>query len=161
MQKITIISLVGLFFVVGCVQDMALIEKGNVNAARKILIAGQSSEFKQDVIIKVMETLGTKEYYFKIIGLNQLDKEETEQYGVILLVNTYMAGHIDGRVTRILQDDPTNPKIIVFYTIGDENNPPPDWAKPDIKVDAVTSASLSDRVTERADQLVAFIEKRF
>jgi len=25
--------------------------------------------------------------------------------------------------------------IIVFYTIGDENNPPLDWAKPDIKVD--------------------------
>jgi len=46
MQKITIISLVGLFFVIGCVQDMALIGKGNVNAARKILIAAQSSEFK-------------------------------------------------------------------------------------------------------------------
>ena len=118
MRKIIIIIFIGLFFVCSCAQDMTSSEKGDIDATRKVLIAGVVSEFKQDVVTKVIETLEPQDYYFKIIGLNQLEKEETEQYGAILLVNTYMAGKIDRRVTKFLQKDPTNPKVIIFYTIG-------------------------------------------
>ena len=164
MRKIIImiiISLMGLFFVCSCMQDMEPVEKGNIEATQKVLIAGTDSEFKQNVVNKVIETLGTQDYYFKIIGLNQLDKEETEPYGAILLINSYMAGKIDRRVTQFLQNDPTNSKVIIFYTIGDENHPPSGKAKPDTNVDAITSASLPNRIDERVDQLVTLIEERF
>ena len=164
MRKIIImiiIGLMGLLFVCSCAKDMEAFEKGNIETPQKVLIAGTDSEFKQNVVNKIIETLGTEDYYFKIIGLNQLDKEETEPYGAILLISSFMAGKIDGRVTRFLQKDPTNPKVIVFYTIGSENTPPSGKVKPDIKADAITSASLPDRIDERVDQLVTLIEERF
>jgi len=161
MPKILIACIAGLFFFAGCVQDMELLEKGNRDAEKKVLIAGTQSEFKQKVIEKVMEKLGSKDYYFKIIGLDRLKAEETGPYGAIILVNAFMAGQLDGRVKEFLQQDPTNPKAIVFYTIGDENSTPPDWAKPDIRVDAVTSASILERVGQRADELVAIIKNKF
>lgn len=158
MQKTIIICLIGLIFIISCVQDMGLLEEGNRDASRKVLIAGQSSEFKEDVVNKVVKTLGTEEYYFKIIGLAELEKEKTKEYGAILLVTMIMARQIDGRVMQFIQNDPDNPKIIVFYTIGDQDYPPP---QPDIKVDAVSSASLSNRVNEVAEELAALIEERF
>lgn len=162
MRKIIIIIiLVGLFFVCSCKQDMAFAEKGNINASRKVLIAGVTSEFKENVITEVVEKLETQDYYFKIIGLSQLDREETEQYGAIVLVGTYMAGRIDKRVTKFLQKDPNDPKVIIFYTIGSENNPPSERWEMDITVDAVTSASLPNSVEKRAEQLITLIEKRF
>lgn len=158
---VIIISFIGLFLVCSCAKDMEAFEEGDIKATRKVLIAGTDSEFKQNVVNKIIETLGTEDYYFKIIGLEQLDKEETEPYGAILLISSCMAGKIDGRVTQFLQKDPTNPKVIVFYTIGDEDTPPSGKFKPDIKADAITSASMPDRVDERADQLITLIGERF
>jgi hypothetical protein len=105
--------------------------------------------------------LGTKDYYFKIIGLSQLDKENIDEYGSVLLVAMYYGGRIDERVTRFLQKDSTNPKVIVFYTVGAEVAERPEWATPDIRVDAVTSASAPDRVNRRADELVMLIKEKF
>jgi len=160
MQKIMLISLVVLFFVCGCEQDNVFFEKGDLNSSRKVLIAGTTSQFKKEVVAKIIEKLGTQDYYFKVIGLNQLEKEKTENYRAILLVTAFMAGKIDGRVKQYLQKNPSDPKIIVFYTRGTED-PLPDWSKPDIKVDAVSSSSLSDRVDKRVDELISLIIKRF
>jgi hypothetical protein len=135
-------------------------EAGNVNGARKVLIAGEASAFKQNVVVKVIETLGTRDWYFRIIGLDQLEEQETGPYGAILLVAAYRAGKIDGRVSRYLAKDPTNPKVIVFYTSGSEAEKPAS-TKPDIRVDAVCSASRYDRADRRAGQLAALLEKRF
>jgi hypothetical protein len=73
----------------------------------------------------------------------------------------YAAGRLDERVTRFLQDNPTNPKVIVFSTVGAEDSDRPEWATPDIRVDAVTSASAPDHVNRRADELVKLIKEKF
>jgi hypothetical protein len=161
MRKITMISLMVLFFTAGCQDEMAYLEKGNPSAERKVLIAGTASEFKQNVVTQVIKNLGTEKYYFKVIGLDRLAKEDTSQYGVILLVARFAAARMDGRVTRFLEQDPDNKKVIVFYTIGSEEAGVAAWAEPDIKVDAVTSASLPERVKQRADELTALVEARF
>ncbi len=101
------------------------------------------------------------EIRFVTCGKKEIDNTDTESYQVILLVTAYVAGRIDGRVRQFLKRDPLNPKVIVFYTIGDEDHPPSGGNRPDIRVDAVASASLSSRVQERADELAALIPKRF
>lgn len=158
MQKIILLSLVGLCLLSGCGKNMPPAKIGNIDSTQKVLITGQTSKFKEKVIGKVIETLEPRGYYFEIINANKLDKEETGQYGAVLLVTTVMAGKIDKQITRFLQKDPGNPKVIVFYTMGDENHPPPELG---IKVDAVTSASLSDRVDKRANQLITLIKDKF
>ena len=161
MKRLIVVAIAVIPLLIGCQTDMSHIERGNITSANKVLVVGTSSDFKQKVISQVMESKQLQQCYFNVIGLNQVDKVDTEPYQVILFVTTYMAGHLDGRVTQFLQKDPLNAKIVVFYTVGDEDHPPSGRHKPDIRVDAVASASKSSRVQERADELVALIEKRF
>lgn len=161
MRNIAIACVIGLLFTAGCQDEMDYLEKGSASAQRKVLIAGTASEFKQDVVDRVIESLGTEDYYFRVIGLDRLKREDTGKYGAIILVARFAAAKLDRRVSRFLEEDPNNPKVIVFYTIGSEEAGVQDWAKPDIKVDTVTSASLPARVKERADELSALIEARF
>ncbi len=160
MRRIAMVGLVGLLCLVGCKSNMAPSEAGNPNGMRRVLIAGEDTAFKRKLAAKVIEELGTPEWYFRIIGLNQLAEQETGQYGAIVLAAGYRAGRIDERVSTFLRKDPENPKVIVFYTRGAEG-PMPDWAKAEIRVDSVSSASRDDRVELRAGQLAALIEERF
>jgi hypothetical protein len=160
MLKVAALGLFGLFLILGCTSNMKPRESGNSDAQKKVLVAGESSAFKEEVVAKLIGTLGTTDWYFRVVGLDRLEGQETGQYGAVLLVTAFKAGRIDERVRRFLGKDPMNAKVIVFFTRGTED-PMPEWSKPDIKVDAVSSASRNDRVEERAGQLAALIRKRF
>lgn len=155
-----LISFAGVLLVLGCASNMTPSEAGSTDAARKVLIAGDSSEFKLQVVARLMENLGTRDWYFRIVGLDRLEEQETEQFGAILLVAAFRAGHLDKRVSSCLRKDPSNPKVVVFFTRGTED-PMPERVRPDIRVDAVSSASRADRVEGRAEELAALIRKRF
>jgi len=164
MRSILIVSLISLVFATACQEgELAYLAKGNASAPRKVLIAGTASEFKQDVVTQVVKKLGTEKYYFKIIGLERLEKEDLGQFGVVLLVARFAAGRMDPRVTRFLKQDPTNKRVIVFYTIGSDREDAlaSARAKAGIRVDAVTSASLPAKVEQSADELAVLIEARF
>jgi len=160
MPRIVIAGLIAVIVLFGCRTNMAPYEAGDAGNPRKVLIAGEHSEFKENVVSRVIETLGTEDWYFRIIGLDQLQEQETEQYGAILLVAAFRAGRLDERVTTYLSKDPMNPKTILFFTRGTED-PMPEKHKPDIQIDAVSSASKDTRVEKRARELVVLLEKRF
>ena len=163
MRKILMTGLFVLLVTAGCQDEMAYLEKGSPSAERKVLIAGSASEFKQDVVTRVVKKLGTEKYYFKIIGLDGLEQEDLSQFGAVLLVARFAAGRMDARVTQFLKKDPTNKKVIVFYTIGSDRADAvaSAQARAGIQVDAVTSASLPAQAEQRADELVSLIEARF
>jgi len=119
------------------------------------------SNFKQKVADGLVKKLGIQDYYFKITGLNQLAKENTEQYGATVLIASFEWGRIDRRVTQFLQKNPANQKVIVLYTVGAEKVGIQEWANPDRKVDAVTSASSLNRVEERVDELAVLVKAKF
>ncbi|UCF96205.1 MAG: hypothetical protein JSV89_13575 [Spirochaetaceae bacterium] len=160
MRRIILASLIGVIVLNSCRTNMATFEAGDVNSTRKVLVAGESSAFKERVVAGLIDRLGTRDWYFRIIGLNQLEKENTEPYGAILLVAAYRAGRLDVRVTSYLREDPQNPKTIVFFTRGSED-PLPEKQKPDLRIDAVSSASRDDQVDMRADQLADLVKRRF
>ena len=63
-------------------------------------------------------------------------------------------------MSDFLAPNPTDPRIVVFYTRGTED-PMPVRSKPDLRVEAISSASKKDREGLRAEQLAALIEARF
>jgi menaquinone-dependent protoporphyrinogen IX oxidase len=150
-----------LSLIIGCQTDLATIEEGNLSATKRVLIAGTMSNFKQKVADGLVKKLGIQDYYFKITGLNQLAKENTEQYGATVLIASFEWGRIDRRVTQFLQKNPANQKVIVLYTVGAEKVGIQEWANPDRKVDAVTSASSLNRVEERVDELAVLVKAKF
>ncbi len=139
----------------GCKQDLKQLSIGKDNNPQKILIAGDTSEFKQQVINKVISKLGQEKYYFKMIGLEDLAKEDTQSFQAIVLLNTFWAGKIDGRVDNYLQNTPEKKKVIVFTSVGDSE------VKCDLPVDTITAASKLDQTDQRAEELAALIKQRF
>ena len=160
MRRMPILCLVGLIALVGCKKNMPSYEAGNVKSARKVLVAGEDTAFKRRVVAKVIEKLGTQDWYFRIIGLDQLSTQEAEQYGAILLLAGVQGGLLDERLTNYLKLDPTNEKLVLLYTRGVEG-PLPESVKLDLQVDAVSSASRVDRMDMRAEQLAALLMRRF
>jgi flavorubredoxin len=146
--------LLALVMLGGCKQDMSHKELGNAAAAKKILIAGDTSEFKEKVFKRVIEKIGSDNYAITVIGLDNLKKEDTDKYSVIVLGNTLWANKIDSRVEEFLKADPTNKKVIVFTSVGGELN------KPKLQVDAITSASQDDRIESRSTELANLIKKK-
>jgi hypothetical protein len=160
MRKIAAAGAMVLLVALGCRTNMATFEAGDPGSPRRVLVAGEQTGFKKHVVEKLIEKLGTEDWYFRVIGLDKLAEEDAGRYGAILLLAGYRAGRIDERVTSFLEKDPTDPKIVVLYTRGTEE-PLPERSKPDLRVDAISSASREDREDLRAGELAALIEKRF
>jgi hypothetical protein len=156
MNKYLLLAIAMTMVIAGCKQEPATLEFGNTTTAKKVLIAGDTSEFKQKVLDRLVQNLGTANYYIKCISLDDMRQEDQNVYGAIVLVNTLRAGRMDQRVKNVLRDDPANKKLIIFTTHGFEG----DW-QPKVQVDTVTSASMPDQVGKRADELAGFITKRF
>jgi hypothetical protein len=160
MKKALAAVLFILFFAVGCERDLPTREMGNANAPRNVLIAGTQSKYKLALIDKLAEALGPDTYRLKVEGLSALAAESLDKYGAIVLMSSMMAGRLDARLKESLAKDPTNPKVIVYFTRGTDD-PLPKNFKLDMSVDAITSASDIANVAERASELAALIEKKF
>jgi hypothetical protein len=144
----------------GCMTNMPPSEVGSRDNPRKVLIASEDTGFKRNVVDRLVGKLGTRDWYFHIIGLDGLAAQDAAPYGAVLILAHMRGGRIDGRAMGYVRDDPANPKVILFYTRGAET-PLPESLQPDLQVDAVSSASRTDRVDTRAEELSALIAKRF
>lgn len=144
----------------GCQQNLKNLESGDDVLANKVLVAGYSSEYKQQVVNDVVRTLRNGGFYVKVIGLGKLDKEEKNLYGAILIVDTVKAGVISSGARSYLEEDPGNPKVVLFVTSGSGGEQALS-RKTVITVDAVASASRADESGQTADAIVALIEARF
>ena len=159
MTRFAVLVLVVLVLFCGCATNMTPSEQGNSASGRKVLIAGENTEFKQRLAAAVIEKLGTQDWYFRTIGLDQLAQFDTGPYRAVLVLAGFRAGRLDGRVLGFLGKDPSNQKVIVLYTRGTDD-PMPESKRPDLKVDSISSASRSDRVELRAEQLASLIKER-
>jgi hypothetical protein len=160
MKKFICAGAIGLLALCGCTQNMTPYEVGNAASAQKVLISGEATAFKQKVVTRVIEKLGTADWYYRIVGLDTLEQVDSREYGAILILVGFRGGKLDERLLRYLADNPDNPKVVVFFTTGMEA-PLPEAARPDLKVDSVSSASIDDRVETRAEQLAALLRRRF
>jgi hypothetical protein len=161
MRKAVIVGLIGVLCLLGCKTDMEPYEAGNRTSARKVLVVAEDSEFKRDVVATVIERLGTQDWYFSVVGLDQLARVDTGQFGAILLVCSVRGGRLDERASAYLERDPTNAKAVLLFTCGVDGPVPELRDKLDLRVDAVSSASRDDRVSVRAEEVAALLEKRF
>jgi hypothetical protein len=151
---------VAVLVLAGCMTNMPPSQAGMTTSPKKVLVAGENTAFKRSVVARVIEKLGTQEWYLKVIGLDQLPAENTAEYGAVLLLAHFWGGKLDKRVTGYLKQDPANPKVVLLYTRG-VDGPLPESVRLDLRVDAVSSASRADRVEARAAELATLLAKRF
>lgn len=117
-----------------------------------MLIAGDSSEFKDSVRDKIIEKY-RGECAIHVVNINALSKEDAQSYDVVLIMDTCMAwSGFNPALKSFLNHDENLGKTVLSMTAGD-----PDWQYSYKGVDAITSASVidnQDRFFSRIDDQI-------
>ena len=113
-------ALAATLVVQGCAPQMVkTVEIGNPRAVMRVLIASESSDFKQAVIEKVVAGYDQDSLYFKITDLQNLADETASSYAAVMIINSCVAWQL-------------NPKANAFIRQADtlEGNPADDCRRP-------------------------------
>jgi hypothetical protein len=163
MKKLTLTALILIFLMsllqMNCsvphrVLPQKDIQPGEINEPtldKRVLIASRFSEFKQEIIDRIKEVYQDKPVYLKIIGLEDVKKEDANTYSAVVLINKCMAWQMDRNVNAYLKRYDGHKNFIVFTTSGDGNWLP---KMEERNFDAISSASEIAKVDEVASQII-------
>ncbi len=102
----------------------------------QLLIAGVASDFKENVITRIINRYGDK-YAIRLSSFDELDNIDYSDYDIILLVDEVQAWMLFNRkFKRVMKDISEREKVVIFITAGN-----PDWEYDYDGLDAITSAS--------------------
>ncbi len=128
------------------------------DAQPAILIATEKSDFKQQVLSRITARFKQQEHCYKVLGLDELNRERAADYQVVILLNTIWAWKLRGNVQAFLDRTPASDRsrIILISTASGE-----DWQTKEKDLHAITSASkpakvntVSDYILSKTDELI-------
>lgn len=144
-RMVAVIVAMILLFTASCTRNVKEMKLVNENAKFDLVIAGDSSEYKD----KIREELISKykeSATIAVINIEDLETISGDSYDVILIMDTCMAwGAFNPSVNNYLDKATKKDNIVLFMTAGD---PELEYSYQD--VDAITSASVignKDEVT--------------
>lgn len=122
-------------------------------AMNKILIAADASEFKDNILKRILETFQV-EYNIDIVNIDKLNKMSIDEYSAVLIMDTCMAWTgFNPSLKLFLEKKGNRGKTVLFITAGD-----PDWKYSYLEIDAVTSASDIKNEENVYSELVARVK---
>ncbi|MDM8515484.1 hypothetical protein QUF76_04735 [Desulfobacterales bacterium HSG16] len=132
-------------------------ETGNISATARVLIAAQASEFKENILTKIVNGFEKEPVYIKVIDIQKLKKESAENFQAIVIINTCVAWRMSAAAADFIKKTKENQKyrVILFSTADDEN-----WLPEKAGVDAVTSASRPEKSNQVANIIIKRIRMR-
>lgn len=143
-------------FMSGCWESAPQMVKGDETSSKKVLIASDATNYKKEVVTKVVDALVKDGCFVKVIGLDDLKTVNSDQFGAVVIVNPFLYSNIDPRADDYIKANPeAKKKIILFVTAGRE------LAEQYFSVDAVTGASVMETADSKANEIVSLVKKRF
>ncbi len=138
--------LVAVMLVAGCSLPHRIVSKEDVTArdwnastsGKAVLIASRSSDFKDEIVREIEEGVRGDNVYVKVIGVEELEKEDGGAYSAVVLINTCMAWTMDPEIQAFLERQEHTDHVIVLTTSANGEWTP---KKSEMAFDAVTSAS--------------------
>jgi hypothetical protein len=116
-----------------------------------VLLAMESSQFKDSVMIVVKSALEGLSYCVKVIPDDDLDVEVMENYKAAILVNTCHFGRMGGKASKFVKKlNQREKKRVLLFTTGQDK-----WQPKNIDIDCVSSASRLVSALSVADSIVA------
>ena len=106
------------------------------NPTKRVLIATQSTDFKNELTTTLCDSLKASSAYIRGIDVGGLSEVNESDWDRVLIITSFIA-RLNGNIDRYVSGSHAPEKILVFVTSGGS-----DWQPPsDFKVDALTSAS--------------------
>ena len=154
-----IITLTGLFFILGCAQPLKETRLTAKDPQFTLLIAGDASEFKDSLRSKIVSHYQDHSN-IDIINIKKLNQVNPSDFDVILIMDTCLAWTgFNPSLKAFLKNLEGTQNVVVFMTAGD-----PDWEFTFEDIDAITSASRTENepavfadIIRRIDHIVAGI----
>lgn len=131
--------------------DIVFDEINSQTLEKKLLIASRESEFKAAIIAKVKKEYAGQDVYIRLVGIEDLKSEDPQVYTAILILNTCMGWAIDWRVKEFLKRCPDLNPVIVLTTADAADSYPRLEGR---QVDAISSASVIEKIDPLADQII-------
>ncbi len=137
-------------------KDMVTAELNPPTFEKKILIASRKSPFKEQVVSNILNHFAGAPVYFKVVGIEALDEEDAAGYSGVVILSTCLAWTMDPHVERFLEKNSGRAPCIVLTT-ADGADMFPDESY--LRVDAMSSASVSERAGPVSRTIIGKIEK--
>lgn len=129
---------------------------GSPTSEHTVLLASQSSEFKDVLVEKITGAVTAENMAVDIIGIKGLKAVEAEQYAGVVMITSCQIWNVDPLVRNFIDRHPDYKPIVMVITSKSGWLP----KKTDLDVDAIASASVladSDAVSR---QIVARLRQK-
>jgi len=106
------------------------------NAKYDLLITGVTSEFKADIISRIVDRY-KDQGNVNLVNMDKLDQLQCDDYDAILVIDSVQAwSYWNFSLNSFLEKTENCKNVVLLYTAGD-----PDWEYQYHELDAITSAS--------------------
>ena len=135
-------------------KGMAANEVGSPDAAKKVLIAGRGSAFRDTVVSRLVARLHDDSVYVRIIDLKDVATQDPQAWNAVLLVNMCVAWDYDSKVKQYIRGHADCNNVVLFTTSGDPAGCFPKNKKGrNPEIDGYSSASSMDECVHAVDTL--------
>ncbi len=142
-----------LFVLTACARNLKETKFTVQNAKLNIVIAGDSSKFKDDIRKKVIEKY-KRQCNISVVNINKLKTIRLDNYDAVIIMDTYMMLSMFNRsVKKYINSLKDKGKVVLFMTTGD-----PDSDFSYRNVDAITSASKRQNIDNVVKDITAKID---
>lgn len=137
-------------------KDIGFHEINQPTLEKRIMIASRKSEFKSQIVQRIVNAFHNQDVYVKIIGIEDLKYEDANRYSAVILINTAMGWQIDRKVEYFLAKHEDVSSIIVLTTSNGGDILP---VTKERQIDAISSASTKEETKHVADIIISKINE--
>ena len=123
---------------------------------KSILIASEKSDYKNQLVKMLSETLKKKGFYIKVIDVTYdsapIDSVKIDDWKSIIIINSIKAGRLNWYVENFIVSNNLDSKIVLI-NISDSGD-----AKTDHNIDAITTASNMNQIETIKDLILDRVE---
>ncbi len=123
-------------------------ETGDPGSSYRILIATQSSDFKNDIVDRLMVLYSDYEVFVKVTDISNLPEINPENWQGIALINTTIANQMNTDVEDFLERIGSSERTIALMTSGGG-----DYELPQLLIDGISTASRMNETEKFALQI--------
>jgi len=137
-------------------KDIGFKETNPQTVEKRILIASRDSAFKRELVDRITAAYSNRPIYIRTTGIESLSNENANDYSAVVLITTCMGWTVDVEVEKFLTRYGHLSSIIVLTTSNGGDVLPDMETR---KIDAISSASVTDRVQPLAQKMIAKINR--
>ncbi|HSO36437.1 MAG TPA: hypothetical protein VLT33_28120 [Labilithrix sp.] len=127
-------------------------EVNRTDARERVLIATQGSAFKDEVVRGVVDRLGRRPAYVKVIDVASLSDVREADWNAVVVLHTWEMSKPPAAVKTFIDRAQARDRLVVLATSGEGN-------QHIAGVDTITAASVMATAPAKADRIAIQVEK--